>query len=474
MMTDQAMDGEADGEQFICAQCGCAANQRCTGCHVTFYCSRDHQKLHWKVHKSQCCAYKVCSSPELGRFLVATRDLKPGEMIISETPLVIGPQATTVPVCLACYKPATSKYACGKCGWPMCNSSCAKAAVHEPECGLTAARGSPLQMPASCYNKPYPIYEVVTILRCLSLKQTSDSKWKKLRELEPHEEARKKNGKYDRDIATMLRVIREFLKIPESLFSNQEILDVCGVLNVNAHEVPVTPTPVQALYANISILEHSCINNASKHFDGDNRVVIRAAVPIKKGDHISINYSDPVWGTVNRQLHLGETKYFLCSCPRCADPTELGTMFSSIRCPQCTAEQDGYLVSTNPTAGPDTDTDWRCVHCNKNQKAQFVNAVTQSIGEELVSLEKGSVEACQAFIRNILIDINLQQMTGNIPSHFPAQLLIPGHRCLFVFGQETLAEPAPQPLLPAGHQAGALSDDRAVRGRAGPRDIQPH
>ena len=37
-------------------------------------------------------------------------DLKPGEMIISETPLVIGPQAVTIPVCLACYKPATNKY----------------------------------------------------------------------------------------------------------------------------------------------------------------------------------------------------------------------------------------------------------------------------------------------------------------------------------------------------------------------------
>ena len=70
-------------------------------------------------------------------------------------------------------------------------------------------------------------------------------------------------------------------------------------------QVPVTPTPTQALYANISILEHSCINNASKHFDGDNRVVIRAAVNIKKGEHISINYSDPMWGTANRQLHLG-------------------------------------------------------------------------------------------------------------------------------------------------------------------------
>ena len=53
---------------------------------------------------------QVCSSPELGRYLVATRDLKPGEMIISETPLVMGPQAVTIPVCLACYKPATSKY----------------------------------------------------------------------------------------------------------------------------------------------------------------------------------------------------------------------------------------------------------------------------------------------------------------------------------------------------------------------------
>ena len=77
----------------------------------------------------------------------------------------------------------------------------------------------------------------------------------------------------------MVRVIREFLKIPETVFTTQvisqhfkkklffdnnfcvfkkrtfliiifvlflqEILDICGVLNVNAHELPVTPTPTQ-------------------------------------------------------------------------------------------------------------------------------------------------------------------------------------------------------------------------------------
>jgi len=403
MIVEGQLDGElredGDVEQFVCAQCGGAANQRCTGCHITFYCSREHQKLHWKKHKSSCCAYKVCSSAELGRYLVATRDLKPGELVISETPLIIGPQAVTIPVCLACYKPSDGRFSCTKCGWPMCNATCAKSPVHESECALTANRGTPLTMPSSCWNKPYPIYEVVTILRCLHLKQTSGPKWKKLKELEPHEDARKKNGRYDKDLATMVRVIREFLKIPDTVFSTQEILDICGVLNVNAHELPVTPTPTQALYANISLLEHSCINNASKHFDGDFRVVIRAAVNIKKGEHISINYSDPMWGSTNRQIHLAETKYFSCRCTRCSDPTELGTMFSSIRCPQCTAEQAGYLVSTDPAAGPEAKVDWACIVCQRVQAGTFVEAVTQSIGEELVMLEKGSVEACQAFIK---------------------------------------------------------------------------
>lgn len=395
---DPATDG---AEQFVCAHCGGPANQRCTGCHITFYCSRDHQKQNWKRHKSACCAYKVCESNELGRYLVATRDLKPGEMVISETPLVLGPRAVTIPLCLACYKPADGKFSCPKCGWPMCNPGCAKSQVHEPECVLTASRGSPLQMPSNCYNKPHPIYEVVTILRCLYLKQASLPKWKKLRELEAHEEPRKKDGRFDKDMSTMVRVIREFLRIPDTVFSDQEILDVCGVLLVNAHEVPfpITQVPVQALYANISLLEHSCINNASKHFDGDFRVVVRAAVNIKKGEHISINYSEPTWGTANRQLHLAETKYFTCKCARCRDPTELDTMFSSIRCPQCTAEQGGYLVPTDPGAGPGSRADWTCIVCNKTQPHSFVDAVVQSIGEELVMLEKGSIEACQAFIR---------------------------------------------------------------------------
>ena len=189
----------------------------------------------------------------------------------------------------------------------------------------------------------------------------------------------------------MVRVLRQFFKVPKTSFTDDEILTICGILFVNAHELPVTATPTQAIYKNASLVEHSCCNNASKHFDMNCNIQIRAAVPIKKGDHISIMYSDPMWGTANRQAHLMETKYFACTCPRCMDPTELGTDFSSLRCPSCS----GYLSPC--TSDGNT---WECSGCKKSESADaYVNAVIRSIGEELVRLERGSPEACQNFIK---------------------------------------------------------------------------
>ena len=205
--------------------------------------------------------------------------------------------------------------------------------------------------------------------------------------------------RYDRDRATMVRVFRQFFTLSKDDYSDDEILHICGILFVNAHELPVTVNPTQAIYKNASLIEHSCMNNASKHFDMNCNIQIRAAVPIRKGDHISIMYSDPMWGTANRQQHLRETKYFTCTCPRCSDPTELATEFSSLRCPSsCT----GYLTAVSPTA-PDEEmpsSKWQCSVCKKSEVADaYVDKVIRSIGEELVRLERGNPEACQNFIK---------------------------------------------------------------------------
>lgn len=49
--------------------------------------------------------------------------------------------------------------------------------------------------------------------------------------------------------------------------------------------------------------------------------------------------------TMLRRDHLKQGKYFDCACPRCSDPTELGTHMSTMKCHKC---DPGIVMSTNP------------------------------------------------------------------------------------------------------------------------------
>ena len=97
---------ELDEDQDICSQCQKTAKTKaCTACRAVYYCCKECQKKHWKEHKFQCKAlpYKFGKSPELGRFLEASRDIKKGEILWTEPALVVGPVAVTPPVCICCY-----------------------------------------------------------------------------------------------------------------------------------------------------------------------------------------------------------------------------------------------------------------------------------------------------------------------------------------------------------------------------------
>lgn len=48
------------------------------------------------------------SSPALGRYVCASRDLKAGELLLCEQPVVVGPYWDSPVCCLGCYRESTT------------------------------------------------------------------------------------------------------------------------------------------------------------------------------------------------------------------------------------------------------------------------------------------------------------------------------------------------------------------------------
>lgn len=72
---------------------------------------------------------------------------------------------------------------------------------------------------------------------------------------------------------------------------------------------------------------------------------VRASVNVPENEELFASYTHSLSPTMLRREHLREGKYFDCECSRCADPTELGTHMSTLKCTKC---DNGVVMSTNP------------------------------------------------------------------------------------------------------------------------------
>ena len=59
--------------------------------------------------------FQVSYSPDVGRYLVAARDIKPLELVIWDAADAMGPCADSVPVCLECFAKVDGSFQCPKC-----------------------------------------------------------------------------------------------------------------------------------------------------------------------------------------------------------------------------------------------------------------------------------------------------------------------------------------------------------------------
>ncbi|KAF4518908.1 hypothetical protein B566_EDAN006746 [Ephemera danica] len=423
-------------ESGECAVCQLPASQRCGACREVFYCTREHQKQDWsRGHKARCRkkenSYAIHEDAVLGRYLVATRDINAGEVIIREVPIIEAPAQFTPPVCVICYESLTpdNARACDRCGWPSCND-CWIQLSKEPhayaECTITSEAGRKVNI--NVFDQHHPSYQSLGVLRCLQLRDYNPQAWKALMALQTHCEKRQTTTGYASDRSTVCNFVLNYMKLSERGFTENDILKVCGALQINGQEVPSTNPPHMALYSDTSFLQHCCIPNCSRHFvhtaRGNYILEIRALRAIPQGQNLSICYTDPLWTTENRRMQLQETKYFDCTCERCADPRELGSMMSAVRC-MSTARCLGFAL---PTAPLEPKSSWRCDVCSAEIPHQMVEELLARLGAELAALPQGDCDAIEAFVSRVSgsqLHPNHQYMTDVRL----ALIQMWGHRC---------------------------------------------
>lgn len=70
-------------------------------------------------------SFLVEQNPELGRYGVASRDLRAGEVVGQEEPFAVGPKTDSTVVCLVCNGSVDGSEGgpkCSECGWPLCEN----------------------------------------------------------------------------------------------------------------------------------------------------------------------------------------------------------------------------------------------------------------------------------------------------------------------------------------------------------------
>ena len=119
---------ESENLCFLCLK-PCA--ELCSKCNEIPYCSPDHLEVHFD--SNFCAPFRVLQKPNVGRFLIATRDIEPGELILKDKPVIFGPSFESGPLCLECLAPVDGSFLCPKCDLPLCGKSCTQGKMTEIE-----------------------------------------------------------------------------------------------------------------------------------------------------------------------------------------------------------------------------------------------------------------------------------------------------------------------------------------------------
>jgi len=302
------------------------------------------------ISSSQCYPFRL-KHGDKGRYLVATRNIQPLELVMTDLPCVVGPPAKTVPVCLECLTPVNNySLSCPECSLPICSLSCISGPHHSQECQLLSQLDHSISI--QDFDKPHLLYSAILPLRMWLLKSYNPSLWQKINFLQEGNIEELVSSNLWKDVADY---IKDTMKIDN--FPEEEFLRLTGIKATNANSLEPTGVSGTALYPLYPLMNSYCYCNTMYSIDKTNwNMEVRAQVMIPAGMEITTRYVLPTMSQPSRRNHIWNAWRFICTCDRCKDPTEFGTWYSGIRCNMC---QSGWLLPYHADLG----SCWECHTC---------------------------------------------------------------------------------------------------------------
>ncbi|KAJ8485206.1 hypothetical protein OPV22_017691 [Ensete ventricosum] len=268
---------------------------------------------------------KLAELPDRGRALVATCPIKPGEILLSDAPLILYPATASAAatVCSRCFRslssPSSAPIRCpSHCSAsPAASSFCSARclASHSPNLCLALSR-LPASLPSELLSP------ALFLLGAYDLAVASPSDF--LRLLSVHGTAAA-----DVDAPALHSLVSSVLPSPPSGFSLELTATLLAKDKANAFGL-MEPfdggdrrVRAYGIYPNASFFNHDCLPNACR-FDyvdqGGERnsdIVVRAIHDIPEGREVCLSYFPVNWGYAERQMRLLEDYGFRCECDRC-------------------------------------------------------------------------------------------------------------------------------------------------------------
>jgi hypothetical protein len=125
-----------------------------------------------------------------------------------------------------------------------------------------------MQITVRNFLQPHPIYQCVSALRCLYLRDSNPAMWERLQSLQSHCANRKATPRYEADRVTVAQFVRRFFNLHN--FEEEEILRICGILQVR-HSYVILGVATVHKHQNCTALSNKQTN---KHSSGILRGVV--------------------------------------------------------------------------------------------------------------------------------------------------------------------------------------------------------